>query len=67
MSHVTNYLTSTIATKKVIVRIVRHYEEQSDEVIQKRNVGTLDCFATLAMTEKDGLPRYARSDGVRML
>ena len=48
--------------KNYELRIVRHYEEQSDEVIQKRNVGTLDCFATLAMTEKDGLPRYARSD-----
>ena len=53
--------------KNYELRIVRHYEEKSDEVIQRRNVGTLDCFATLAMTEKDGLPRYARSDGVRML
>ena len=48
--------------KNYELRIARHYEEQIDEVIQKRNVGTLDCFATLAMTENDGLPRSVRSD-----
>ena len=31
---------------------LRHCEERSDEAIQRGNVGTLDCFATLAMTDK---------------
>ena len=51
---------SSVITRKNLIllslrevyRFFCHCEERSDEAIQRRNVHALDCFATLAMTDK---------------
>jgi hypothetical protein len=47
-----------------LLKPFRHCEERSDEAIQFLLCGFLDCFASLAMTERNGVAKRLTNLGV---
>ncbi|MGB3490942.1 MAG: hypothetical protein WBA37_11775, partial [Xanthobacteraceae bacterium] len=47
-----------------VFRLFRHWKERSDEAIQFLLCGFLDCFASLAMTERNGVAKRLTNPGV---